>query len=310
MLLCSICFSNPNRPLRIYLLHSQLPGDKLKKLKDSLLHHDLSINFIEVADKPLAELELPLFHGSYAPYFKVMIADLLPVSEKKVLYLDCDTLVLDSLDEIFDTPLGDSYLGAVADQHRSYRFRDAELTRALFKSSELSQKSFAFNSGVLLINLEKWRKDRFSKTVLDYCHHNRTLIQLPDQDALNVCVGEQWLRLPERWNVQTPTFYRQGKSTLGVSQSDYLEIIRNPGIVHFTGEASRPWNRVGDHPYRKLFEYFFMKSEWRNSGFIQALRGLDWLHLFRKHLKSCIAMRPWFGRNWSGAWLDKKKEFQ
>mgnify|MGYP006272878541 CR=1 FL=1 len=305
-MLSSLCFTNQSRPIRIYVIQDEVPEEALKKLSHSLIHPDLSLHFIDAAHSLFSKLELPLFRGSYATYFRLIISELLPPTEQKVLYLDSDTLILDKLDELFDLSLQDFYLAAVPDQHINYRFKDSKFTHGLFKNSQGLQNGLAFNAGVLLINLEKWRKDEFSKTLLMYGHNYRNQIRVADQDILNLGIGEQWLHLKERWNVQTPTYYRQGKMTLKVSHSEYMEIIRNPGIVHFTTETGRPWDNRCDHPYKKLFKYFFNQTEWKDSNFIESPKGSDLFPLFLKCLKNCLVMRPWLGQNWSGSWLKKQ----
>ena len=88
-----------------------------------------------------------------------------------------------------------------------------------------------FNAGVLLIDLDRWRKERISEKALEYLAQH---LQSPyaDQDALNFACDGLWKRLDPRWNFQP--FYEKRK----IADMDSKE---RPGIVHFVTQA-KPWN--------------------------------------------------------------------
>ena len=74
---------------------------------------------------------------------------------------------------------------------------------------------------------------------------------MPDQDALNLVLGDELALLPRRWNVQRPTFFDSGRA-LGLEPGEQRELIRRPGIVHFT-DFSKPWHASDQHPLGHLY---------------------------------------------------------
>ena len=81
-----------------------------------------------------------------AQYSRLYLADLYPSSVKKVLYLDCDTIVLSSIEEIWNINLGDNIIAALNDAFSSLYRRNIGLRKT----------DIMFNSGVMLIDLDKW----------------------------------------------------------------------------------------------------------------------------------------------------------
>src|SRR6185437_4693696 len=109
-----------------------------------------SISFLEVPDREVAGLPvLPQF--TQAMWYRIFLPELLPGVDR-VLYLDADTIAVDSLSPIWEVPLGDSYLAAVTNVFQPNHFhRPAQLG--------LPGPKVYFNSGVLLMNLDQMRRD-------------------------------------------------------------------------------------------------------------------------------------------------------
>lgn len=144
-----------------------------------------------VTIKILPQKEADLFyirdtHVSKTSLLKYYIADALPDLDK-VLYIDSDVLVLHDLNKLYQTDISDVYLAAVKDP--SWFFENVHVLEL-----NLEERGFYFNSGVMLLNLAKFRKDGLLKQLEDYTNSNfRTYM---DQDALNVVVGKDVILLP------------------------------------------------------------------------------------------------------------------
>ena len=113
----------------------------------------------------------------------------------------------------------------------------------------LGQEQVMVNSGVLLINLQKWREENAEKLIFNYIEHNKEKISSGDQEIINAVFKDKILLLPDMWNVQTLNFY---------SFSNYE---MNYGIVHFIG-GSKPWLFGSFMPFKKKFFYYMSKTEW------------------------------------------------
>ena len=88
---------------------------------------------------------------SMVVFYRCILASLLPESVSKVLYLDCDILVLDNIDELWNTDISGKALAAVPD---SFIVNPVHCRRLHYDVS-----FNYFNGGVLLLNLDYWREN-------------------------------------------------------------------------------------------------------------------------------------------------------
>ena len=180
----------------------------------------------------LPQKEIDLFyirdtHVSKASLLKYYIAEQL--SElNKVLYIDSDILVLHDLSELFNKELGDNYLAAVKDP--SWFFENKHVLEL-----NLEERGFYFNSGVMLMNLDKIRKDGLIEKLEDYTNNNfRTYM---DQDALNVVVGDKVMLVDAKYNTMNFFFAYNSLKTLadfyGKDWNSLEEVFGDATILHF-----------------------------------------------------------------------------
>src|SRR5205814_10601876 len=118
-----------------------------------------------------------------------------------------------------------------------------------------------FNSGVLLLDLDQWRKTRARDRVLDYVSVNSDRLPDVDQDALNACFYRQTKRLDYKWNAIWP-FFREPR-VLPLTQEQIAAVRREARIIHFNGN-SKPWSYFCDHPRKTEYEKFLRMTEWRD----------------------------------------------
>ena len=159
---------------------------------------------------------------SRVTYARLLIPWVLPVTVSRVLYLDCDLLVLDDLEPVWETDLEGAVLGAVVDG-----MADCKLCDPRFEG--VPQVRDYFNAGVMLIDVQRWREERISERALEYLTRNPRS-PYSDQDALNVACDNQWKRLDSHWNFQN----HYNRRVSAIRPKD------RPGIVHFVTN-SKPW---------------------------------------------------------------------
>lgn len=105
------------------------------------------------------------------------------LEEDKVLYLDIDTLVLGSLDELWNMDMSDYAIAAWPED------RDDDLIMDwCLPPRKKMQKSKYINSGVVLFNLKFIRENKIDEKWFSLL--NNIKLPLPDQDAINLaCDG-------------------------------------------------------------------------------------------------------------------------
>lgn len=138
--------------------------------------------------------------GGHINLLKVLYPDILKL--KKVIHLDADTIVCDSLADMWKTDLTGKWFAAVPERFGRYK--------------PFGEKYY--NAGVMLLNLKQIREDKITPVMVEYLNTVRQ--PFADQDAWNKYAIEQDkdVALPVRWNENFAT-----------GQTD------DPAIVHFCG---------------------------------------------------------------------------
>src|SRR5690606_25321038 len=131
---------------------------------------------------------------STSALLRLNIEKYLPPNINKLIYLDSDVIILDDIAKIYMQGLEENTIAAVldlaTDQNHSY--------------SLLNNNNNYFNSGVLIIDMEKWKKLNILKKSLDILNSKK--LKYPDQDALNLIFDGQWKRLSLRYNFQPSSY--------------------------------------------------------------------------------------------------------
>ena len=193
------------------------------------------INFIDISDVNFDNFPHTddCKHISKETYFRYIIPSLFK-NYNKVLYLDCDITVKTSLKELYDTDITDYYFAGVEDI-----LEKDNLTR-------LGLNKYC-NAGVMLLNLEKMRKDNIEEKLFNYTVNNQDKIVWQDQDVMNVVMQNGILYLPLVWNTQVFDWDRSSK---------FCEVLNSAKIIHYVG-CIKPWDIEAKSSLKKIFyEYY------------------------------------------------------
>lgn len=235
---------------RFLIVHDGIPLDQ---------HADLErcapgqrFEWLEITDSRLLNME-GRRHVSRAAYHRLALPDLAPADVSKVLYLDADVVVIGDIRELWMQDLGDCMIGGVYDVGI-----DSE---AFAKHFGLPPKRLAyFNSGILLLDLERIRQGNEFSQVLDLLETRFEELDQIDQDALNVVFWGQWKHFDPLWNVQRRMLMQEGRPCF--AEKSEMANDRRPKIIHFT-EHNKPWSIDGYHPYIwKYYHYLKRTPYW------------------------------------------------
>lgn len=190
--------------------------------------------------------------GSPASYLPLLIPDLIE-EDRSVMYLDSDLLVMGDLNELWKLRLNaEAPVHAVLD----YGFHSVGAALKDNAAERLGMDADApyFNSGVLLIDLPSWRRDRVAERALDFAREHPEVMRFTDQDALNAVIQGGWEQLDPRWNVLVGSIDLMA-ATVGdeAERAEFKDLLTNaPHIVHFSGQQ-KPWKpgytRIGGRAY-------------------------------------------------------------
>ena len=239
----------------VYVLDSGISDENIKKLKSLPKKYSRSdLSFIKATDisKELS-MNVNLDRGSLSQYARLFVSSVLPAKLDRVLYLDCDIIINKSISELWNLDIKGKTIAALKDAFsKQYR-----------KNIDLEPDDIMFNSGVMLIDLDKWRRENIESKLLEFIRKKNGKIQQGDQGALNAILSKETFCLEPRFNSVT-IFYDFSYEEMMVYRKpvdfyprEEIELaVREPSIIHYTTSflSKRPWYKDCEH--RCVAEWF------------------------------------------------------
>ena len=220
--------ASPENEYIIYIFHKGLSRDSMEALT-AFARENVRVEPREVG-KYLHSAMREVKWYTQETYYRLMAADVLP-EEDKIVYLDCDIVVLEDVAHLFAVDMGDALLGAVPTDPPSAQ-RMGEILGVPI--------GMVFNAGVLLCNLAEWRKiDLYSRS-MEALERFKDKLRYQDQDALSIVCGERIIAIDPRWNNTTCPPNRAG--------------VMERGICHMFSSL-KPWNAASDSNYALYYAW-------------------------------------------------------
>lgn len=214
------------------------------------------------------------WRGNYLAYYRIKMASVLPQDLKICLYLDCDMLCFGDLRELLSVDINNYQVAVCLDGNNHKKIKKVFFSLKGREKYKFSNIEKYFNSGFILVNLDRWRRDNIENKSIDFLKKFKTLY--PDQDALNIALTEV-LILPMRWNLllsyyianannSKKLFRDQSKySSLNYTQYEFNTELNNIKIAHFTVGSLKPWDKLSYSIFGDNLEnipYPFYKEYW------------------------------------------------
>ncbi len=273
-MLLSALQKHPGQIAVHYLCPPEFSEINKTKISGMVKEYSSNILFHPIPDADVASL--PPMRGIYRTvWYRVFLPDLLPETNR-VLYLDADTFVAGSLDEIWQTDLEGKPLAAVAN------IIDPQFQSEQQQRCELPADAIYFNSGVLLMDLDLMRREGTMEQVLSYTRAHGERFIWGDQDALNAVLATNYLQLHPKFNSQCSLFFWSASHAL-YSSDVVREAMLEPQILHFEGGAGdhvRPWHYMCDHPFRHEYRKILRQTPWHRIE----LKDRNLKNMLRKYL--------------------------
>ena len=264
----------PGARLNVLLMDGGMSESSWQGLKETFVDLPIDVHVLRPDVDSVSDLVIS-HHITHAAYFRLLAAKLLPDTIDKVIYLDSDVLVQEDLSQLWQAELGDNYCLAVPDI--ACPFIDARKADSNFKKSSpylaslcpirnwkelgLDPTARYFNSGVMVLNIARWREEQVEDKLLDCLRKNEKFVWCWDQYALNVVFAGQWDELPLRWNQGAHAFEFPSIDHSPLSTDEFREMRDNPAIIHYTTEW-KPWHYRPFHPLRQMFFDHLDQTAW------------------------------------------------
>lgn len=181
-------------------------------------------------------------------YNKILIYDHLPEYVKRVIFIDADIVFSRDPYALYCEDLGDYFIGAVREKF----YLIPNIDDGLCKELMLNGYSEYFNSGVMVIELSRWRSEKVCSRALDFATNSRGKTAMHDQDAFNFVISGAWKSISPLWN---PRALNEIKNSFGENEIlSATEVYDNnlEFIVHFSG-YDKPWFYESVHPKKKMY---------------------------------------------------------
>lgn len=164
-------------------------NEKIQFIKDTLSSENFEIMIFNVS-YTLPET-IQKSNVSKTAMYKFMIASILNQYDR-VIYLDCDTLILRDLSRLWNIDIGNKFAGVVKDYKVCMEYTKP------FHIDLVKRNNGYFNSGMMLLNLKLLREKNIEKELF-YAKENKENYFM-DQDTLNDVFNGNVIYLPVEYN--------------------------------------------------------------------------------------------------------------
>lgn len=250
-MLCSLFDNNKEVKFCAHILIHNLSNQNKEAINNMASLYDNEILFHIVDESLLEGLQYRTFRPlSKAAYYRVLLSSIIDDAVEKILYLDCDMIVLSSVTDLYRIDISGYALAATIDTTPWTSEHRLQLN--------LSMQDQAFCSGIMMINLKYWREHDAQNRLIEFARTPRTPVYLHDQDALNYVFRSQWFEIPPKWN--------HSPLSVAITSSRYFDVEEyalTPCIMHYSGNI-KPWFDVW-FPEKKYYTKYLTLSGYPSS---------------------------------------------
>lgn len=245
VMLYSLKLNNPDSEFCVWLLYINLEARTLKQLE--IFSKKIGIELRPLTINKKIDFSKSLLNFNDYPqemYFRLLAGQILPASLHRIIYLDPDILVINSIKPLWHINLNKKIFAAAVHEGLT------DIMSSI-NSIRLGTKNSYFNSGVMVMDLDKMREkislSAISSTIKKY--HN--ILILPDQDILNYLYGQNILKIPEiNWNYDARAYSVYLAKSAGKINTEW--VIANTSILHFCGKP-KPWQKENHTHFKVLY---------------------------------------------------------
>lgn len=236
-------FFHEKSPMDIYMFYSDVSKENRRRLRRYIKNQGNYFAPVYVEEDVFQNA--PVFrYFTKEMYYRLFCSRLIPETEERILYLDPDILIRGEISPLYEMDFQGKQIIAVEDYAINHMLTDKK------KAIGFTEDDTYVNSGVLLFNLKKMRKEFVLEDFVRVLEQYSGTVSFPDQDIINLYFKND-IRLAERiYN------YNTGYGSAG----EILKYIsgRNtektePVIVHYMGK-SKPWQI--DYYGKYFYEYY------------------------------------------------------
>ena len=235
--------------LRLHIITSDFNKDDYHKIEGFLTKFNLEFYFYDIKEFDINKYHLPKWRNTEVANARLFFQSIMGYDLEKIenlLYLDADTLVVNSLNGLNE--YSDNTINASIES----------MQRAHYIRTKINPY---YNSGVLYFNVLKWINENMEEKIIHYLENRCDNLVFPDQDTLNYAINEYITKLPLKYNLLAvdrflnSLFRKIYFDTYGPNtrSNEIKEAELKPVIFHGTSLFEiKPWDSNA-HPDYELF---------------------------------------------------------
>ena len=233
--------------VEVYLLHKSYTDKELFLIEKTLFPFKAKYTLHPIKFDSEALNHIAGLHGNTFCYSRLFLGNILNVN--RVLYLDSDLLITKDLTNLFYTSMEGCVVGVAGVRELRYA-----LDKDMLLAYGHDASSKYFNSGVMLIDLDRWRKQDIFEKCIEFANANPDSLVSHDQTILNyIFYKNDFLELDSNYNI---ALYPFSKSV--------IKDCKIEGIFHFVG-SPKPWDLFAEfvHGNYPFFREILCKTEFK-----------------------------------------------
>lgn len=249
--------------ISVYLVEDGISEQSRKKVQNIANAYNRNIFFVK----------MPHIEGlKLSPNFgRIFIGELLPREVDKAIYVDCDSVFADSLNELWNIDISKYYVGMVKDLLGP---NDRKLLG-------LSPNGIYYSDALMLVNVKRWREEHIINKFLKYIRRMNGIIPYHEMGTINAVLdgNKKIMSLPARFNVQSQYFTFTCDEIISMrglksfySQEEIDVAKKRPVMLHFTCDflvALKPWMKGCNHPCVQKYLEYWKKTPWGEENLLE-----------------------------------------
>jgi lipopolysaccharide biosynthesis glycosyltransferase len=277
--------SNCELKVHIYIISQSISKENIERIYKICEHYGQNMTIIDAPDiNKLIDRTVDIRRYSLSMFSRFFVATLIPRDVLRIIYLDCDTLINGDISLLWRYDLNGKAIGAANDLRSAFYGKNLGMD---------SNKTYV-NSGVLLIDLQRYRELNYETKLLSALEKYNFLLEFPDNDIICKVLADEITMLPMRFNAISLLFgcvYKELRlmrhPSHMICEEEYDSAVLKPLIVHFTACVLikyRPWIIGCDHPEAAEWLKYRKQTPWEKEPLKRCGKSRAWVALmcFRK----------------------------
>lgn len=262
--------------INIYLLDDGISDGNLSRFQNLCNQYKRRLIILPTASikERVVSLGLDSYNGSYATYYKLFALDSIDPPTDLILYLDGDTIIDKSLNELIAVDFcGNEFIAAVYELYLN--------TRKQYIGMQLDEPYY--NEGVFLVKPSEWRNRECLKQIIEFVRREGNC-SVADQDMMNLLFRNMTKPVSLTYNFNTCFFLYGAENAIKLYDledgpyytPDQIKAVMKEGscIYHCLGNMEgRPWEKGNNHPMNNLFDKYKEQSFWADTSKYEVTRN-------------------------------------